>query len=140
MSRLLVHASESTQDGRYYSKTLAEYDQTSLVRDRGGKDGAADDDDGMEEEGAEPEEEYAEEFEDGDEAAGPAPPDPTIRSHRDTKDKTEAQQKLEAEWGLYREGSSDSASQTTKGDREEESDTDDELDWNRRDFRVSSRA
>jgi hypothetical protein len=91
-------------------------------------------------EGEEAEEDYAEEFEDGDEADGPDPPDPTIRSHRDTKDKTEAQQKLEAEWGLYREGSSDTASQTTKGDREEESDTDDELDWNRRDFRVSARA
>ena len=38
IDRLLVHASDKDQDGRYYSKSLREVDQLSLVRDRIGRD------------------------------------------------------------------------------------------------------
>ena len=47
--RLMVHASEEDQDGRYFSKKLHEVDQLSLVRDRNGQAKEEDEDEAEDE-------------------------------------------------------------------------------------------
>jgi DNA ligase-4 len=146
--RFLVHAAEETTGGRYYHKSLEEYDKISLVRDRGGSKGrneAADMDEGdfEQEEDDEEEQEYGEEFiDDADGASGrdrAHHPKSIPNTEADSR-KSAEQVKLEEEWGLYRENSPlGTAAQSTKGDnRDDESDTEDEeQDWREQGYGVS---
>lgn len=155
----MIHAGDNTVDGRYYNKTLEEYDKISLVRDRSGtkgrdKDGEVGaDEEGEEEEVEEEEEEgedeeYEEEFapeeeeEEADDEPGPSSRSASKVDLVPQGKKTKEQIDLENEWGLYRDQSPDGESQATKGgEREEESDTEDEeaeLDWAQLDVDVSS--
>lgn len=97
--RLLLHASETDQEHRYYNKTLEEVDRLSLVRDRTGpQHDDARDQEGAGEDDAE-EDEEAEEDGYGDQTnEGPV----SARHDMAPSTKTRQQLDLEDEWGLTR--------------------------------------
>jgi hypothetical protein len=102
--RLLAKASDTALGGPHFHKTLEQIDQTTLVRDRGGWDQRR-------EPGEEEDEEYQEE-----------PAVPEIKEEEPARDgppKTDRQQALEAEWGLYR---SPQLSQNVEDEDEDETD------------------
>lgn len=100
----LVHASEQTKDGRYYSKTVDELAKSSLVRDRTGQLASTDDN---------PEDEEEEPVDDD---RSPSPPPPTADQVKVST--------LASTWGL---ANSDKASSTRdEEDDDEEGDSDNE--------------
>lgn len=128
---LVVKASDEVQRSRHYNKTLEELDRVSLVRERGFSGPAED-------EGAEEEEEEAEIPEDEAEESEEA-----VLSREESRirdgggNKTDRQQALEAEWGLYR-----SPVVSQQSPEEEDGDTDDgrnhdSPDLDEEDFMVS---
>lgn len=125
----MAKASETAQGGPHFEKTLEQFDQTTFVRDRGGR--------GQQEE-QEEEEEDEEEYQ--EETAATAEPDVKEEEEavRDGPPKTDRQQALEAEWGLYR---SPQLSQNVEDEDEEETDDErrrDTLKSTEEDFMVSS--
>lgn len=111
------------QGGRYYNKTLDEYDSISLVRDRrrvGGGDEDEmdeDEDDEAERDGNEgddgegqadqDEEEYQEEEEEREEENYPD------ERQISRPDRSSHQLRLESEWGMYRSGDAGATASTT---------------------------
>jgi hypothetical protein len=121
IGRLLAKASETDQGGRYYTRTLEEIDRMSLVRDRGRSMQAEEDVDEDEEEIEEEEEKEDKKLDIKDEK-----PKSELDEKPDTDfgreaPKTDRQNALEAEWGLYR-----SPNPSQKIDDEDEEETDDE--------------
>ena len=111
----MAKASETAQGGPHFEKTLEQIDQTTLVRDRGGQKREEQEE---EEEDEEEEEEDDEEYQ--EEPAATAEPDiKEEEAVRDGPSKTDRQQALEAEWGLYR---SPQLSQNVEDEDEEETD------------------
>ncbi|KAK8845565.1 hypothetical protein IAR55_006280 [Kwoniella newhampshirensis] len=110
IEEFLVYASEGAQGDRYFNKTLDEIDRLSLVRDRTGHEGDA--------------ENREEDDQDGDkhsEAEGEGDEDNHDRS------KTQHQREMEAEWGLHRSPVPTASAATSRaGSIKEESDTDSE--------------
>lgn len=118
---LLTKASTDDQQGRYYHKTLDEIDNISLVRDRGGATSTQNGSPGLEEE---EEEEEAEMAADDIEQYN-APTDARDTESPAGPQKTDRQQAMEAEWGLYR-----SPVLSQKSDEDEDPETDDDRKHN----------
>lgn len=113
----MAKASETAQGGPHFRKTLEQIDQTTFVRDRGGQQREEQEEED-EEEDEEEEEEDDEEYQ--EEPAATAEPDiKEEEAVRDGPPKTDRQQALEAEWGLYR---SPQLSQNVEEEDEEETD------------------
>jgi hypothetical protein len=110
----LTKASEDDRQGRYYHKSLEELDKVSLVRDREGfavlesRSSVAEE---------EEEEEMAEDFSGPDEQLA----EMTEQQDPDRPPKTDRQQAMEAEWGLYR-----SPALSKNSEEEEDPETDEE--------------
>lgn len=122
---LLTKPSEEVQQGRYYHKTLDQLDATTLVRDRSGhglRHGAEGVDVEEEEEIAEEDEEPADEANEMRQGHDDMIVDEGGSAGSSAKlQKTDRQQALEAEWGLYR-----SPVLSQKSEEEDASDTDNE--------------
>ena len=107
--RLLVHASEKDQDGRYYRKSLGEVDEVSLVRDRTGRGAAGD---------------LASELAVNVDAESPDGMDDVQSEEEERPMKPSRQLDLENEWGLHR--SRPASQEESERDGKEESETDSE--------------
>ena len=133
--RLVTKASEDVQQGRHYNKTLEDLDRNLLIRYGGGASSTRDDDEEEEEEegGEKVHDEQVEQGVEEEEAAAPPPSEVRAKGG----DKSERQQALEAEWGLYR-----SPAISQHSPEEDDGDTDDgrnhdSPDLDEEDFMVS---
>jgi DNA ligase-4 len=129
----LVKASEDVQSGRYYNKTLEQLDQISSVRDPGRPIPTEHEGDDEDEE-EEVQEEGTDEVDERQEACEPSQARGDVVKG---SAKSDRQQALEAEWGLYR-----SPAVSQQSPEEEDGDTDggrnhDSPDVDDEDFMVS---
>ncbi|KGB77341.2 hypothetical protein CNBG_3179 [Cryptococcus deuterogattii R265] len=127
LKEFLVYASEEAQEGRYYNKTLEQYDKVSFVRDRTGEtlfeeDGDAD----VEEEVMDDEDKDEIDMEEAREAKDRRMAKEDLKERESNR--SLEQKKLQEAWGLRSRastGGSDSEAEEIKS-LKEESDTDSE--------------
>lgn len=127
LKEFLVYASEEAQEGRYYNKTLEQYDKISFVRDRTGEtlfeeDGDAD----VEEEAMDDEDKDEIDMEEAREAKDRRMAREDLKERESNR--SLEQKKLQEAWGLRSRastGGSDSEAEEIKS-LKEESDTDSE--------------